>query len=221
MSRFDIRAGARKEPAELFCNHCRRKLLYENIAAVGTPYHTIGEVIKNIPTALVRIWQCQNCGKDFVLSLEVDGQGIQIFPERQFNWREPREYEVFADDGIAVLKYGYFNTIEAFNRDIRTICAMGIRSCIEWICVERGARAQNLDEKIKELAGNGSITAGQHQAVDMLRILGNEAAHAMISPDRDELEDGVKILEELIFSIYELPVMVVRRAKERKARKKP
>lgn len=53
-----------------------------------------------------------------------------------------------------------------------------IRKTLELICAEKGAIGRNLYEKLNDLANKGILPSNLSEIANLLRIFGNEAAHA-------------------------------------------
>lgn len=112
--------------------------------------------------------------------------------------------------------------IDAFNAELKTLCAAGLRSVIESICTQEGVTAgpvavtnsgvtkivqkKNLEGKIAGLHEKGILTKKNATALLQLRFLGNEALHELTQPSREELLLGIQIVGHMLDEIYEVPV---------------
>jgi hypothetical protein len=100
----------------------------------------------------------------------------------------------------APLKSAYSEAISCFKSKAYTATAIMCRKTLEGICVEHGAKGNNLVSNLKELKDNGVIENRLFEWADALRISGNEAAHDVTvttSPEdaRDILEFTNALLE--------------------------
>lgn len=102
----------------------------------------------------------------------------------------------------ASLKYIYEETIAAFNNEILILCAVGIRALVEGICSDQEIIGGNLEKKIDGLASiiPKNIVTNLHE----LRFMGNQAAHELNAPQKEELQLAIQICEDLLNYLYEL-----------------
>jgi hypothetical protein len=81
----------------------------------------------------------------------------------------------------------------------------GLRAIVEAICKDRQVTGKNLETKIDELVKQGYLVKAQADLLHEERYIGNSALHEMKTPTKDDLEDGLKIVEGLMNTIYLLP----------------
>ncbi len=85
-----------------------------------------------------------------------------------------------------------------------------IRKALELICTEKGAVGRNLYEKLNDLANKGILPSNLSEIANLLRIFGNEAAHA--SGKRISVLD-TNIIDQLFRAIVDylfvLPARIV------------
>ncbi|HEX8847366.1 MAG TPA: DUF4145 domain-containing protein [Pyrinomonadaceae bacterium] len=112
----------------------------------------------------------------------------------------------------------YSETLKALNADAPTLAAIGLRALVEAICIDQTCLGGNLQEKIDALVTTGALSKNQADFLHIHRFLGNEAAHEITPPPADELLASLDILESLLKTIYELPVIAaaVRQSKNRR-----
>lgn len=97
-------------------------------------------------------------------------------------------------------------------------CAVMARRAIQSACIDKGAdKNKKLEKQIEELAQNGIITKDLKEWADVVRWVGNDAAH----PDtqdvtREDAEDILNLSEEFMHVIYVAPAI----AKERKEKRR-
>jgi len=113
----------------------------------------------------------------------------------------------------------YKETIEALNANIRTLAGGGLRATVEGICLDNQITEGNLQNKIDELAKNNLLTTAQAALLHEERYIGNAALHELETPSGQDIEDGLRIVEGLITTIYILPSKA-KRLKERRETKK-
>jgi Domain of unknown function (DUF4145) len=77
-----------------------------------------------------------------------------------------------------------------------------------------------LQGKIDELAKQSLLTIAQAELLHEERYLGNAALHELTTPSAQDIEDGLRIVEGLINTIYILPSKAKRLKKRRDFKKK-
>jgi len=113
----------------------------------------------------------------------------------------------------------YKETIDALNANIKTLAGGGLRATVEAICLDNQITDGNLQSKIDELAKRSLLTIAQAELLHEERYLGNAALHELTTPSAQDIEDGLRIVEGLINTIYILPSKA-KRLKERREFKK-
>ena len=83
-----------------------------------------------------------------------------------------------------------------------------------------GVEGKTLQLKIDELVTKNLLAKPQADALHEERYLGNVALHEIERPSQADLEDGLEIVEGLLFTIFVLPLHATRMKKKREERKK-
>jgi hypothetical protein len=117
----------------------------------------------------------------------------------------------------------YRETVEAYNRELYTLAAGGLRAIIEAICADRSItdgpcevedkrsgekrieRRTDLRAKIHGMAERGVLTKAHADTLHEHRFLGNKALHELRTPSPDDLSVALAIVEHTLETIYELP----------------
>ena len=99
----------------------------------------------------------------------------------------------------------YSETLSAFNAGILTLCGGGLRAIVEAICIDQGIISGNLVAKINGLVTAGFMVQTQADFLHEERYIGNNALHELRTPSRQDLDDGLRIIENLLETIYVLP----------------
>jgi len=90
------------------------------------------------------------------------------------------------------------------------------RRALQTACLDKGASKGRLAEQIKELADKGIITQEIKNWADVVRYVGNDAAHP---EDKDVNEDDAKdildLAEQFMHVIYVAPAIANERKKKR------
>ena len=119
----------------------------------------------------------------------------------------------------------YSQVLDAYNSESYLLSAVGLRSIIEGICKDLNVtdgycfdesgeikllkdgnqlRLTNLYGKINGLVEKGLIVAKQATVLHQVRELGNYAVHEIESPTRKALYLGVEIIENILYTLYDL-----------------
>jgi hypothetical protein len=99
-------------------------------------------------------------------------------------------------------------------------CAVMARRAMQNTCMDKGAAKDKLNDQLIELQTKGIITADLKKWADVVRWVGNDAAH----PDKnditeDDAKDILALAEQILHIIYVAPAIADERMKIRK--KKP
>jgi hypothetical protein len=144
-------------------------------------------------------------------SEEMIPHDFRIFPDSPPDERRPEDYELFPDD-VAKM---YLETIKCLNSGANTLAGGGLRAIVEAICKDKAISKKNLKDKIDELVTQGFLAKNQADLLHEERYLGNSALHEMKTPTKRDLDDGLKIVEGLMNTIYVLPIHAERLKKKR------
>ena len=175
----------------LECKNCQALVNAEYIADYD--YRTSEEEsdLKGGMPGKYELWKCPNCQRPFLTDYDDLFGSVVLYPpeDNRVNPRLP-----------AQLKSAYSEAISCFKAKAYTATAIMCRKTLEGICVEHGAKGNNLVANLKELKDRGVIENRLFEWADALRISGNEAAHDVavtISPEdaRDILEFTNALLE--------------------------
>ena len=83
---------------------------------------------------------------------------------------------------------------------------MALRRTLEIICKDKGAAGNTLEKKIIDLSQKNIFPQVINEASDVLRILGNEAAHGDdINYDERIVKDMINFTQIIIEYVYVIP----------------
>jgi Domain of unknown function (DUF4145) len=90
--------------------------------------------------------------------------------------------------------------------------AIMIRRCLEELCEDRGAQGGNLKERIASLQSAVVLPNVLFDAMDELRLLGNDAAHieakVFDQVGKPEVEAAIEVTKEILKAVYQLDSLV-------------
>ena len=110
-------------------------------------------------------------------------------------------YEEFPSKTAAI----YCETIKALSGNMRLLAALGLRTIVESICIDKKIEGANLEVRINKLVETGLLSSKQAGFLHAQRYLGNTAAHEIKLPKANELYAAFDIVETMLKTIYILP----------------
>jgi len=91
------------------------------------------------------------------------------------------------------------------------------RRAIQSACIDKGAdKSEKLVKQIEELADKGVITNDLKEWADVVRWVGNDAAHPKKDKvTKEDAEDILKLAEQFMHVIYVAPAIAKERRRKR------
>ena len=156
-----------------------------------------------------RFWTCRGCD---TATLEVaytnTGQldpkarhniwTSTFYPERERRHRPSKRFRQLSSKLAQI----YREMVESFNKDLRILCAIGLRALLEGVCADKGVTGRDLKGKINGL--NTHLPSNIVASLHGFRFMGNYATHELQAPSRAELELAIEVMEDLLNFLYEL-----------------
>lgn len=98
--------------------------------------------------------------------------------------------------------------------------AIMVRRTLEELCKDKGIKADNLKKRVKGLKTVVVLPLGLLEALDELRLLGNDAAH-LESKDYDnvgkeEVNAAIEVTKEILKGVYQMDTLVAELKKFKK-----
>jgi hypothetical protein len=194
----------------IFCNNCRNET---NHTVLSDHVREIAELDEDgsfmyWEKCVYRFWICAGCESGtleecWTMMGNVDESGRQIYQSIFFPKRTAQDIKKKSFRRLPrKLDKIYGEMIQAFNENLLTLCAAGLRTLIEGICEDKGVKGKTLEDKINGLVAilPQNIVAGLHS----FRFMGNEALHAINAPRPGDLRLAIEIGEDLLNFLYEL-----------------
>ena len=186
------------------CYHCgntgRQDILYSHKQSWGNRPHELYEEFNWF------VLKCPVCGmislkEDYTNEAMVNVRHEQIFeesivyPKTKFNFRyAPKSIQRAFQSAVKVSK------IEP------AICLLSLRRTLEMICKNKNAHGNTLEAKIKDLANSNILPETLDDSSWLIRMMGNDAAHADdINYTEYEVGQIIEFVEMIITYLYELP----------------
>jgi len=96
----------------------------------------------------------------------------------------------------------YKEVLLALQEDALILAGLGLRGTIEAVCNDLQITGRSLEVRISKLATSGNISQTDAARLHGIRFLGNDAAHEIKKPMKEQLSIALKIVEHLLLSVY-------------------
>lgn len=91
--------------------------------------------------------------------------------------------------------------------------AIMVRKTLELLCKDKGAEGRNLKERIQALIETITMPKELKEGMDVLRVLGNNAAHVELTDfdeiSKNELEISIDFTKEILKSVYQFDKLLI------------
>lgn len=155
-----------------------------------------------------RFWVCAGCDEGllevcYTMSGMIDEKGNQRYSSTYY----PKRKQDIIPSKIFLklppkLKDLHKETISAYNDGLHLLCASGLRTLLEGICVDKNITGKTLENKIDKL--NSMLPANIVSNLHSFRFMGNVAVHELEAPKRTDLCLAIEVSEDLLNFLYEL-----------------
>lgn len=159
-----------------------------------------------------QIVECRGCGtKSFRKRIRWIEEAYQVDDDE---WDVPEDVVTYPrvlkghqavpdmDRVPSIVKEIYSQSVEAITAKSNVLAGIGLRATIEAICNERNVTGKSLEQRIDKLAKAGLVSANDADRLHAIRFLGNDAAHEIQAADPKSLLIALRIIENLIVSLY-------------------
>jgi hypothetical protein len=127
------------------------------------------------------------------------GEEISVFPN-PLPLKEPIDDNHLIPGLIGSV---YLETLAAYNSKSYILCAMGLRSIIEAICIDRKCKMErNLKLSIEKLRNSGNISELQVDILQNCKDFLNITFHEIKKPSRAEITAAFGAIESILASVY-------------------
>ena len=204
-----------KEQIIMQCYHCGNKGLMNVVNIItqkfgGTFVNSFGDVEHEFEEHYTwKLLLCPVCHMPTLYQTYTDesmeyeeNQGYDIkilYPEVQMDLTNVPE--IVASNFESALR------IKNINKDM---CLTALRKTLEMICLDKNARGNSLESKIKNLVATNVFPKELDNAYYLIRKYGNAGTHSKnVSAGNYEVEELIRILYDVINYLYMLPVKLV------------
>lgn len=184
----------------IYCPHCQRHTAVsvapaEYDGTYGSKYHTAA-LWKTDRGDNWWIGICNYCHQPVL----VKNHGQEIFPKPFPSPTDSRIPNPMRQD---LLEAKLCYSIDAFRA-----CSVMARRTMQNACIDKGATKQDLVHQINELQANGTITKDLKEWADVVRWVGNDAAHPNKDKvEKEDAEDILNLAEQFLQVLYVAPAI--------------
>ncbi|MCF7839762.1 MAG: DUF4145 domain-containing protein [Candidatus Marinimicrobia bacterium] len=204
---------------KLFCNTCKTETNHTLTAISDRVQHDFdnSDIAHRSPiwTEIYqyRFWVCNGCDSALLEEATsddacIDQDGEQLFASKYFPRPLTTELpEIRYSSLTDPLRKIYKEVIGCFNNNFLIACAISMRALIEGVCLQHyitDADAWNLSDKLKKLGQEKNLREDVVNVLLDLKFMGDDGAHRLVIPDKQELLLAIRIVEELLNVLYEI-----------------
>jgi len=227
----------------IYCIRCRHETHHDIVKELSKHFYPDDTPDMGIDYAkgaweILRCRGCENITfRETWITSEDPEPEVRLFPPRNENMLQIRGFYNLP----RALRRIYREVIDCYNNEIYTLCAAGLRTLIEGICLDnkikngpvkvtandkssKTIRKTNLEGKIEGMIEKGIISKKRAESLHEHRFLGNEAVHELRTPSPIDLKLAIEIIEHTLDNLYEIPDKVEeikwKRMKRSKGKKK-
>lgn len=225
---FNIEIGSTRK---LFCNTCKIETNHEVKAMHARTEDVYDEETGEPPFAQViywenweyRLWVCRGCDTAMLEEAYTDAgmynpdtdkyiENSTLYPQRTRRvW--PQKRFRYLDEKLKAI---YQEVIIGFNAGIKIGCSMSLRALLEGVCVNKGITdeiAWGLEDKLKKMEVGNHLPPNIVECLLSFKFMGDDAAHKLEAPTKNELELAISVMEDLLNFLYEAEYELARKAK--------
>ncbi|WP_406734147.1 DUF4145 domain-containing protein [Vibrio scophthalmi] len=202
---------------KIHCNTCGLQTNHKLISSHNRSFyeeddHEGNTYITDFDEWKYNFWVCLGCDTG-LLEVKHTCMGMQsyegdkiydvsYFPSRKNISRLPKHFRHIDSKLNSV----YNEIIQCFQLGLGVATAMSIRALLEGICIHEGITDQvawKFEVKIDKLHTISGIPESITDGLKNLKFIGDDAAHRLVSPNRQVLSLAIDLLEALLTHVYE------------------
>jgi hypothetical protein len=195
------------------CRRCNGQTNHTVCNSLGLAWEDYGANLQGTENyEIIRCLGCDNISFRIGFSnsedIEYDLEGNSFYPETEKLYPSRLKSRTSLTDADSLprkIRYVYTETHAALRIKLRILAGIGIRTLIEAVCLEEGAKGKNLKTKINDLVKKEVLTKKNATILHKTRFLGNRTAHEIKPPSDPELDVAFDIVENLLETVYIIP----------------
>lgn len=102
------------------------------------------------------------------------------------------------------LRAAYLQTKAAMGAGHHILAGVGLRAILEFVASDKTGQGNKLKQQIRSLVNAGKCPF-EVDTLDKIRFIGNDAAHRLDQPSHEEIDIGMRLVENLLDAFYVLP----------------
>lgn len=135
-----------------------------------------------------------------------DGYGFCQHEPEYFSYPEQEnEVTTIEDNTWSIplrIRVPYRESVKCINDNCLLLAALGFRTTVEAICIDKQVNGDDLYTRIENLKNKGIITAANCERLHEARFLGNESAHEIKTPDKPQLMLVFEVINNILENLY-------------------
>ena len=161
-----------------------------------------------------KFWACRGCDtavlqESCTLKMMLDEHSDRFFWSYTFHPKRSAEHCSIKNfiDLPPNLWIIYNEVVESFNAQLEILTAVGLRSLLEGICVDKGIDdnvAWGLKAKLKELDKRQHLPSGIVKSLESFKLMGDESVHKLERSSIQNLSLAIEDMESLLDFLYSL-----------------
>lgn len=208
---------------KLHCNSCEKKTNHEYKFVHKRVEYEEDEDSQGLlmpiffETFEYMLWVCLGCDtvvleEAYMIDDVIESIQYKYYPRRTLNQRVAKPYRQLDPKITRVYK----EIIAGYNEGLYLTCSIGLRALLERICVNEGITddiAWTLTAKLKLLEERKQVLANVVDALYSFKFMGDDAAHKLVAPKKQELDLALDILDDMLNILYELEYTMTEKSK--------
>lgn len=194
------------------CRHCGNKTKLDILGSYQEESNDYTDIQYTIKWLLLKCCACEQVSFASIYIGE-DTQFMNSNGEIDYDEVYKTRYPVETYQGTNVpdnVNNAFSSALKALYVD-NVICLIALRRTLEIICKDKGATNGTLQNKILQLTQQGIFPQVINEASDILRILGNEAAHGDDKEyDKHTIKEMINFTQIIIEYVYVIPYRIQR-----------
>lgn len=186
------------------CPACRQQGTFERLNSMDERLIKDGPPQEVIRYAGQRRCPNPTCRAHIFVVHEPNGRRLVSYPPERFDFDAssiPRPVHKAMEEALAC------HATQSY-----TAAAMMIRKTLEELCLDRKANGTTLQLRIKDLGSKIILPSELLQAIDDLRLLGNDAAHVEAKTyddiGKEEIEAAFELTKEILKATYQYAILL-------------